>query len=59
MENKHADGGRDSQTCFARLNFQARTGVQADCGDFALCREIGRPNLFCETKFISVNGDPD
>ena len=58
VENKHADGGRDGQTCLARPNYQARTGIQAECGDFARCRGIGLPNLFCETKFLGANGDP-
>ena len=33
VENKHADGGQDGQTCLARPNSKARTGIQVDCVD--------------------------
>ena len=33
VENKHADGGRDGQTCLGGPNSQALTGIQAECGN--------------------------
>ena len=33
VEIEHAAAGRDGQTCLVRPNFQARTGIQAECGD--------------------------